>query len=653
MLQSLLTGNGYEVVTAKNGKEALDLARQSTPDLIISDILMPVMDGFTLCRQWMRDPKLREIPFVFYTATYTEPQDEQLALSLGADAFIVKPIETDAFLNLVQEAITRHGRMERRRMTVIPPDETAYLREYNGVLIRKLEDKLGQLENANKALAIKDFAIESSINGIIMADLSGILTYVNDSFSTMWGFVKSELYGKRLGDLVKDTNALRSISKEFEEKAGWLGEVEAKRKDGSTFVALVAAHSIMDRGDQPIGLMVSCIDVTERKQMQEELQRKQKLESLSVFAGGIAHDFNNLLTGIFGNVQLARKELPATSAAGKYLDEVTCVFQRARNLAQQLLTYAKGSSPEMGEANVQAILRECCDLSLSGSNIRYKFESADSLWTVKADANQLSQVFNNMVINARQAMANGGTLVISIENCNLEANQIGQLPSGKYVQIAIRDEGAGIPKEMIAKVFDPFFTTKPQGSGLGLATSYAIVKYHGGHIGVSSAPGAGSTFTVWLPAYTGIRTEPSPENSDESLYGDGRILVMDDESVIRHLVERMLRKAGYDPVAVKNGAEALESYRLATSRGESFDAVILDLTIRGGMGGVETASELLKMDPNAAIMMSSGYSSDPVVSKLKAIGCFALIPKPYLMHDLLGTVKSVIAQRRQRLGVTG
>jgi PAS domain S-box-containing protein len=479
MLQSLLTGNGYEVVTAKNGKEALDLARRSTPDLIISDILMPVMDGFTLCHQWRQDPKLREIPFMFYTATYTEPKDEQFALSLGTDAFIVKPIETDAFLNLVQEALTRHGTTERRSMTVDSPGETAYLREYNEVLIRKLEDKLAQLENANKALAIKDFAIESSISAIIIADLSGNLTYANDSFSTMWGFAKSELYGKHLGDLVKDPNALRSINKEFEEKAGWLGEVEAKRRDGSAFIALVAAHSIVDRGDKPIG----------------------------------------------------------------------------------------------------------------------------------------------------------------------------QLPAGKYVQVAIKDEGVGIPEEVIAKIFDPFFTTKPQGSGLGLATSYAIVKYHGGHIGVSSVPGAGSTFTIWLPSYSGIRTEPRPESTDESLYGDGRILVMDDETVIRHLVERMLRKGGNNPVAVKNGEEALESYRQAASQGESFEAVILDVTIRGGMGGMETASELLKMDPNTAIIMSSGYSSNPVVSKLKEIGCIALIPKPYLMHDLLGTVKTVISQRRQRLGV--
>ncbi len=651
MLQSLLTGNGYEAVTARNGREALELARRSKPDLIISDILMPVMDGFTLCRQWKKDPELRDIPFVFYTATYTDADDERFALSLGADKFIVKPSETDAFLNLIKETLAACDPKESRPAPATPPGETTYLKEYNEVLIRKLEDKLTQLESANRALAIKDFAIESSISGIIMADPQERLTYANDSFSLMWGYSKPELTGKPLGDLVKDPSALRFIRGEFQQKGGWLGEVEAKRKDGSTFTSLIAAHSIMDRANKAVGLMLSCMDVTERKRMQEELQRHQKLESLNLFAGGIAHDFNNLLTGLFGNIQLARQELPPGSPAVEYLDEVAGVFERAKDLAQRLLTYAKGTSANIREVRVDEVLHECCVLSLSGSNVRCDFKMAEGLWTVRADANQLSQVFNNLVINARQAMKDGGDITITAENRRIEADEIAQLPAGKYVVIAIKDTGTGIPEEVLPRVFDPFFTTKPDGSGLGLATSYAIVKYLGGHIGVVSIPGAGATFSVCLPAHFGARAAAPVKSTIEVYRGDGRVLVMDDEKVIRNLVRQMLRLGGYDGVVAADGEEALEIFRSSISSGEPFSAVILDLTIRGGMGGAATAVELLRLDPNAAIIISSGYTDDAAVSQLREMGCIELIPKPYLLHELLATVKAVISQRRQRLAL--
>ncbi len=653
MLQTLLAGNGYDVVTARNGKEALDSARQGPPDLIISDILMPVMDGFTLCRLWKQDTRLAHIPFVVYTATYTEPADERFALSLGADLFIVKPVETDVFLSHIKDALSRYGEQGVRGTPVEPTSETSYLRDYNEVLIRKLEDKLSQLENANRDLAIKDFAIESSISGIVMADLSGILTYVNTSFSAMWGYARPELYGKRLEDLVNDPSVLRFITRGFREKSGWLGEVEAKRKDGSTFIALLAAHSIMDRADSPVGLMISCIDVTERKRMQEELQRNQKLESLNLFARGVAHDFNNLLTGLFGNIQLAKRELPAASPAGKYLDDVIGVFERARDLAQRLLTYAKGRQPNVGEVRVDEILRECCTLSLSGSSIRNEFDLVDDLWTVWAEANQLSRVFNNIIINARQSMKGGGNLRVSARNRNLDHDRVGQLPAGRYVEISIKDEGAGIPDDAVPRIFDPFFTTKAGGTGLGLATSNAIVKNHGGYIGVVSAPGAGSTFTVWLPACFEKRASLRPKSALDSVRGEGRILVMDDEKVIRDLARKMLKLGGYDVVTVASGRDAIDAYKQASSSGSAFAAVILDLTVPGGMGGTETASELLKADPHATIIISSGYSDDASVSRLKELGFIPLIPKPYLMHELLATVKAAISRRSLQVAPGG
>ena len=649
LLQLLLAGNGYAVATAQNGVEALEQARRSSPDLVISDILMPAMDGFTLCRQWKQDPKLRDIPFVFYTATYTDPKDEQLAKSIGADLFIAKPTEPDAFLSLIAGVRAKVRVPGSRVASAEPPIEAAYLREYNEALIRKLEDKLVELEDANKALAIKSDAIESSISGIAMADLSEHITYANHAFAAMWGRTKDALSGMHARDLVHDHDALAPVEVSFREKGYWSGELAAERSDGSVFYVQTAIHSVKDSQGKPVCAMASCIDITERKRLQEELQRAEKLESLDVLAGGIAHDFNNLLTGLFGNIELARIQIPSGSPAGRCLDEVICIFDRARDLAQQLLTYAKGSVPTRSDVQVAEILRECCRFSLSGSNIRYNVTADDDLPSAKADPNQLSQVFTNILINARQAMAEGGSLSISIEKRVLEAGQIVQLPAGHYIRIAIKDSGIGIPKDVLPKIFDPFFTTKPQGSGLGLATSFGITKNHGGHIEVDSTPGVGSTFTIWLPVFLGTVPELPRTGTQESLKGDGRILVMDDERVIRDLAERMLRVGGYDVALVSCGEEALESYQQADLSGKPFDAVILDLTIRGGMGGMETAAALHKLDFNAAIIISSGYASDPGFSKLRECGFISTIPKPYLLQELLGTVKSVISRKRRGL----
>ncbi len=649
LLLSLLTGNGYEVTTASNGAEALEHARRSPPDLIISDILMPVMDGFTLCRRWKQDPMLRKIPFVFYTATYTDPKDEQFALSLGADLFIVKPTEPEVFLSMVGSALEKFRAQGCSTAAVAPAVETDYLKEYNETLIRKLEDKLVELENANRILAIRSYAIESSISGIAMADLSGKITYANGSFAAMWGMTADTLCGMCLRDLLLDASIFDDVKTIFREKGNWTGEVEAKRKDGSVFFAQVAAHTVKDRSAIPICLMVSCIDITEHKRMQAELQRTEKLESLDILAGGVAHDFNNLLTGLFGNIQLARMELSSESQAAGCLDKVIRVYERARDLTQQLLTYAKGAIPVMSDVKVDDILRECCFLSLSGSNVRCDIDSGADLWQVNADPSQLSQAFTNILINARQAMQDGGRLSVSMGNRVLDAGMVAQLPAGKYVRIAVRDSGVGIPRELLPRIFDPFFTTKPEGSGLGLTTSYGIIRNHCGHIEVESAPGLGSTFTIWLPSATGGATaEPRRAGLQESLKGNGRILVMDDEKVVREVAARMLKMGGYEVDLASDGEEALEIYRHALSE-KPFDAVILDLTVRGGMGGRETAAELHKLDPDAAIVISSGYSSDPGLSKLRECGFITTIPKPYLLHELLGIIK-VAMSRVQRPG---
>lgn len=482
------------------------------------------------------------------------------------------------------------------------------------------------------------------MSGIALADRSGMITYVNPAFAKMWGYDCLELIGKYPATLVKDTDSFSRIGNTLRSEGRWLGELEARRKDGSLFTIQVAAHRVTDSHQAPICFMASCLDITEHKRIQEGLQRTQKLESLSLFAAGIAHDFNNLLTGLFSNLEMARDQLGSDHPAQDQFTTVLSVFERARDLTQRLLTFAKGGTTTRRKVRVQEIIQQSCLLSLSGSSTRYELKADKDLWLVEANANQLSQVFNNVILNARQAMSDSGALAISAANSTLASGQEGPLPAGDYVVIRFMDSGPGIPSHVISKIFDPFFTTKQEGSGLGLATSHSIIKNHGGHIGVVSAVGQGATFEVWLRAVREGQPEHVQKSAPPLTRGSGRILVMDDEEAIRNMTKRMLARAGYDVTTAANGQEALALYRKAALENIPYDLLILDLTIRGGMGGEETLSELLKTDSHVAAIASSGYSDETMLTRQKQCGFLTLLAKPYLSHELLSTVKAVISQ---------
>jgi two-component system, cell cycle sensor histidine kinase and response regulator CckA len=643
ILQCLLSANGFTVTTASNGKEALDCAAQVLPDLVISDILMPTMDGFTLCRQWKQDPRFKSVPFIFYTATYTDIKDEEFALNLGADLFIVKPKDPDELMKIIRDLMEKQRNGELHCRGTVLTEESTYLQRYSQALVRKLENKVVELEEANRALAIKDFAIATSIAGIVFIDLSATITYVNQSLASMWGYECSELAGKPLEALAADSNAAPIIEM-LRVNGHWIGELQAKRKDGIPFIAQVAAHTVTGPNGAPICFMASYMDITETKHLQEELRRSQNLEALSTFAAGIAHDFNNLLTGMFNSLDLAREQLPPDSPAQRQFAIAISVFERARDLTQNLLTFAKGGSPVRRAVNVSNIIRESCALSLSGSSIRHEFDADENLSLVEANANQLSQVFTNIILNARQAMGDNGVLSISAGNCKLKAGQMGTLPEGNYVVIRFEDNGPGIPEKVIPKIFDPFFSTKQKGSGLGLATSYSIIKNHGGHIQATSRAGAGANFEIWLPARIDEILEKSAGADFKTVTGFGRILIMDDEESIRSVAEAMLTRAGYEVTSTADGREALNIYRKALSVQNPFDLVILDLTVRGGVGGEETLTELLEIDPRAVALASSGYSHAGALSQLKQSGFAGVLPKPYSRHELLSVVKATISQ---------
>ena len=390
-----------------------------------------------------------------------------------------------------------------------------------------------------------------------------------------------------------------------------------------------------------VGIIEYARDISNQKLMEKEMQKVEKLESLGILAGGIAHDFNNILTVILGNVSLAKMPGRCDEKIIKRLTDAEKACERAKDLTQQLLTFAKGGTPIKKTAAIAELIRDTAGFALRGSNVRSEVSIAEDLWAVDVDEGQISQVIHNLVINADQAMPQGGVLKLRAENMRIDANKVIPLPEGNYIAIAIIDQGVGIPKEYVAKIFDPFFTTKQKGSGLGLASSYSIISNHGGHITVESAPGIGSTFTFYLPA-SEKRIESKKSATEIAPTGNGKILVMDDEELIRDVARDILKSLGYETDLARDGAEALDLYRKAKNAGKPYAAVIMDLTIPGGMGGEEAVKKLHAIDPDAKAIVSSGYSTGPIMSDFKAYGFIGVITKPYRIADMGTTLQLVM-----------
>jgi signal transduction histidine kinase/ActR/RegA family two-component response regulator len=380
-------------------------------------------------------------------------------------------------------------------------------------------------------------------------------------------------------------------------------------------------------------------EIANHERTEEELLRARKLESLGVLAGGIAHDFNNFLTIIQGNVEMARQHLTPGTEVQDILDETATACRRAAFLSSQLLTFAKGGAPVRRLVSMRKLVVEAIQLVRAGSSTSVTVEIAGDLLFALVDPGQIAQVLHNILLNAREAMRSGGVIEVRAENA-INADDCDRDPR---VRIAIRDYGCGIPADIRPRIFDPYFTTKPGSSGLGLATAYAIISKHGGNILVESSPGLGSVFTIDLPASYAVPAATTPVAANTQT-GTERVLVMDDEEPIRKLLEFALRRLGYEVETARDGAEAIALYEEAKAAANPFDAVLLDLTVRGGMGGVEAAARLKELDPPCRLIVSSGYSASPVLSEFARYGFDAVLPKPWSMPDLSAVIRRVLAR---------
>jgi signal transduction histidine kinase len=403
----------------------------------------------------------------------------------------------------------------------------------------------------------------------------------------------------------------------------------------------VRAFPILNDSGQVVMVAEYIRNITEQRRLEEELRKAHKLESLGVLAGGIAHDFNNLLTGILGNISLARNAVASRSEAVKRLDEAEKAVARSQGLTQQLMTFSKGGAPIKKTACIEQIVCESAAFVLRGSNVKCAFTMDDDIWPVEVDEGQMNQVINNLIINADQAMENGGIVNVRIDNQVVAPRNEMSLKEGRYVKISVEDHGAGIPARYIHKIFDPYFTTKEHGSGLGLATVYSIVRNHDGFIGVDSEEGVGTVFYIYLPSSEHCVPQ-TVECKLDAPSGSGKILVMDDEALIRSVASDILDFLGYSAVTCPDGKEAIALYRDAMTAGEPFTAVLMDLTVPGGMGGRETMERLMEIDKDVVGIVSSGYCNDPILSNYRDYGFSGIVNKPYSPDALGGVLHNLL-----------
>ena len=476
------------------------------------------------------------------------------------------------------------------------------------------------------------------------------LENLNEAAQRMFGYSEEELANLSTEILHVDHEHYLEfwsrINEAFDKGEPAKFEFKMKRKNGERFPSEHTVSLLKDDIGEPIGVVSVVRDITQRRQMQEELLKVKKLESVGILASGIAHDFNNLLTIIIGNIELAKDDIKPEVGISECLAEAEKASIQAQVLTKQLITFSKGGVPVKKIGSIGNLVKETTAYSLSGSNVKCDFLILHDLWPVEFDEGQMKHAIKNMIDNAVESMPDEGTIHVRAENFNIFAEPSLPLLEGKYVKISIRDHGVGIPEKHLSKIFDPYFSTKEmgiqKGMGLGLATTYSIINRHGGYISVESQVGVGTTFTLFLPAHEKDIRELKPteiHKPEKPEIRTGRILVMDDEESIRKLSKKRLSVLGYESELAKDGAQAIELYKKSMDSGQPFDLVILDLTVKGGMGGKEAIKFLQEINPQVKAIVSSGYSNDPVMTNFRAYGFTGALPKPNTKKELIDVLK--------------
>ena len=486
-------------------------------------------------------------------------------------------------------------------------------------------------------------------DGVIATDIDGRVSIINKLAEDLTGWRQGDALGQPLPTVFSVVHQrTRQVYRNPVSQVLSAGEIVdlpdqsiLVSRTGTERMIAASAAPIRDLESKIIGSVLVFRDVSDQQAIMEERVRASKLDSLGILAGGIAHDFNNILTAVIGNISFARLFCQPGEKQFERLEDAEKAALRAKDLATQLLTFAKGGAPVRQTASLTELIRDSTSFALRGSNVRCEFQAPPNLWPVEVDQGQFSQVIQNLVINAVQAMPGGGVVRVSADNVTIEADSPLGLIAGRYCRITVKDHGTGIKPEHLGKVFDPYFTTKEKGTGLGLATSYSIIKKHDGIITADSTWGVGTEFHVHLPA-SEKEVKPLKPEPVTNVQGHGRILVMDDEDLIRELAQTALEFLGYQVDAVPDGEACIKAYVAAREEGKPYAAIIMDLTIPGGMGGKEAIQKLLEIDPDVRAIVSSGYSHGPEMANHKQHGFRGMVGKPYKVEELAREITAVI-----------
>lgn len=671
ILELLLEKNGFEVISTTNGREALDALQTALPDLIVADILMPVMDGFALCRLVKSDDRFKHIPFVFYTATYTEPKDIELGMRLGAARFLLKPMETEPLLKELRQLLEEGGDGQKET-EALSKDDTALLKQYNEALFRKLEKKMLDLQVANRRLereieerqTVETELRRSEENlkmlldtlpvGLSWADKDDRVQYANRKFVEIFGYDLDEI--KTIDDWflktrpgAEDRARYLAMRKHALESAREKGitlptfDVRIQRKDGTFRDLSITEALIMDRQ------LAIFVDVTERKELEQQLLQSQKLENIGNLAGGIAHDFNNVLTTVTGFAGILQMKMQPSDPLQPYVHELAAAGMRGAALTHQLLAFSRKQilhirPIDLNETmtNLQKMLQR-----LIREDVELNFVPFPEKLPVMADVNQMEQVIINLVTNARDAMPKGGRLDVStgtadIDEAFIRRNGYGEI--GRYATITIADNGTGMDETTRQRIFEPFFTTKEvnKGTGLGLSVVYGIIRQHKGMIQVESRLEKGSTFTVYLPLLKEKRdieiADSRKEEEGTFVGGTETILFAEDNEMLRTMTGNILRENGYTVFAAEDGAAAVDLFR---QHREAIDLVVFDL-IMPGKRGLQAYLEILEEAPEVKALFVTGYSEDDVEREELSRRNLTVLMKPYNPVSFLRKVRELL-----------
>ncbi|HUB33132.1 MAG TPA: response regulator [Bryobacteraceae bacterium] len=685
LVETIVRSHGHEMVGAHNGAEALEKLAVQSFDLIVSDILMPVMDGFQFCRAVKYDERLKRIPFVFYTATYTAKQDEKLGLALGASRFIVQPVDPDKFLAIIEQVV-HEGESGKIPVPVSDlRDDEKTLSLYNERLVRKLERKTQQLESAQMVLAKlvedKDREIaqrrqaeeavarseeqlrliwDASMDGLLLTDREGIILRANPALARIFAKPLDTLPGQPFTCWHADDSepALSSYREQVvSHSVEPHFEVTLRRWDGEQ-TSVEGSSTIIDL---PGGLAVFSVlrDVTQRKRfeqeraaLEEQLRQAQKLESVGRLAGGIAHDFNNLLTVINGYSDLVLRQLHPGDPLREKMEEIRNAGDQASGLTRQLLAFSRKQARQPQLLDLNRLVEQTRPMvaRLVGEDVELLVNLHPGAAVIYADPRQLEQVLMNLVVNSRDAMPRGGKLRIETSIVEWSRDEVQAHPrarAGRYVVLTVSDNGEGMTEETRRHIFEPFFTTKEaeKGTGLGLSMAQGIVGQSDGFIEVQSELGRGSIFRIYLPGAEGTPSDSKGAVTTRELRGTEAVLVVEDQAEVRTYVAAALRSYGY---RIFQAADTESALLLCEREQGHLDLLLTDVVLPTG-SGKELADQIRDRWSGIRVLYMSGYTDDATMRHGLPAQSANFIQKPFRPEQLALKVREILTARSSTL----